>query len=86
MYEVFPVLAGTVIALVVTRFATGRVRNAVYGVAAIVIAMSATIIAGEGWFFVGVDLAEVILTLGVVTTITSRLPRGSQSRHAVDTA
>ena len=86
MYEVFPVVAGVILVLIVPRFATSRVRNAVYGVAAVVVAVLATIIAGEEWFFVFVDLAEVLLAIGVTSAVKGRLPLGRPFRRTVDVA
>ena len=84
MYEVFPLVAGVVMALVVPRVATGTARKVAYAVLATVVAVAATIIAGEAWFFVFVDLAEVILAVGATLAVKARLPRDAARRETVD--
>ncbi len=66
MYEVFPVVAGVIIGLLVPRFvASAQQRRWVYAFLGIAVAALATIIAGEEWFFIVIDLAEVFLAIGV---------------------
>jgi hypothetical protein len=73
MYEVFPLVAGVVIALLVPRFVENRKRQFAWGGAfGILSGVAATIIAGEEWFFVFIDLAEVLIAMGVTLAIVSR--------------
>ncbi len=74
MYEVFPLVAGVVIALLVPRFVTGGQRKFAYGGLAVLVAALATIIAGEEWFFIFIDLAEVLIAIGVTQLLVARWP------------
>jgi hypothetical protein len=71
MYEVFPLVAGVVIALLVPRFVGTGQRKIAYGGLGGGVAALATIIAGEEWFFIFVDLAEVFIAMGVTLTIAA---------------
>ncbi len=84
MYEIFPVMAGVLLALVVPRFAAGRTRNAILGGVGAVVAVIVTIAAGEEWFFVFVDFAEVLLAIGLTLAVKDRLPLGKPTRGTVD--
>jgi peptidoglycan/LPS O-acetylase OafA/YrhL len=75
MYEVFPLVAGVVIALLVPRFVPSRQRRFAYaGGFGALSGVAATIIAGEEWFFVFVDLAEVLIAMGVTLAIVASWP------------
>lgn len=66
MYEVFPVVAGIIIGLLGPRLVSStEQRRWVYAFLGIAVAALATIIAGEEWFFIFIDLAEVFLAIGV---------------------
>jgi uncharacterized membrane protein YccC len=71
MYEVFPLLAGVVIALLVPRSVASGQRKIAYGGLGVVVAALATIIAGEEWFFLFIDLAEVFIAMAVTLTIAA---------------
>ncbi|HEY7030728.1 MAG TPA: hypothetical protein VH482_05330 [Thermomicrobiales bacterium] len=71
MYEVFPLVAGVVIALLVPRYVGAGQRKLAYGGLGVGVAALATIIAGEEWFFIFVDLAEVFIAMGVTLTIAA---------------
>ncbi len=76
MYEVFPIVAGIVIGLLVPRFvASAQQRRWVYALLGIAVAALATIIAGEEWFFIFVDLAEVFLAMGITIYLVDYLAR-----------
>jgi len=73
MYEVFPLVAGVVLALLVPRLVKERKRQFAYGGAfGVLAAVAATLLAGEEWFFVFIDLAEVCIAVGVTVAIASR--------------
>ncbi len=75
MYEVFPLVAGVVIALLVPRFVETRRRQFAYGGAfGVLSGVVATLIAGEEWFFVFIDLAEVFIAMGVTLAIVAYWP------------
>lgn len=71
MYEVFPLVAGVVIALLVPRYVPSGQRKIAYGGLGVGVAALATIIAGEEWFFIFVDLAEVFIAMAVTLTIAA---------------
>ena len=81
MYEVFPVVAGAVLALIVPRFVTGEQRKWVYAFAGVVVAALATIVAGEEWFFIFIDLAEVLGAI-LVTSMAINYNRERQRNTA----
>lgn len=76
MYEIFPVVAGAIIALLVPRFLTGKPAQWTMGVAGVGAAALATLMASEEWFFIIIDLALVFAamaaTLYVVKYIGER--------------
>src|SRR5262245_31597341 len=71
MYEVFPLVAGSVIALLVPRYVPSGQRKIAYVGLGVVVAALATLIAGEEWFFIFVDLAEVFIAMAVTLTIAA---------------
>jgi uncharacterized membrane protein YccC len=71
MYEVFPLVAGIVIAVLVPRFVGSGQRKFAYGGLGVGAAVLATILAAEAWFFIFVDLAEVFIAMGVTLTIAA---------------
>ena len=74
MYEVFPVVAGVIIGLLVPRFvASTQQRRWVFAFLGIAVAALATIIAGEEWFFIFIDLAEVFLAIGITIYVVNYL-------------
>ena len=76
MYEVFPVVAGVIIGLLVPRLVTSaQQRRWVYAFLGIAVAALATIIAGEEWFFIFIDLAEVFLAIGITIYVADYLSR-----------
>ncbi len=76
MYEVFPIVAGAIIALLVPRFVTAaQQRRWIYAFLGIAVAALATIVAGEAWFFIVIDLAEVFLAIGVTRFVMDYLSR-----------
>jgi hypothetical protein len=76
MYEVFPVVAGVIIGLLVPRFVNSpQQRRWVYAFLGIAVAALATIIAAEEWFFILIDLAEVFLAIGVTVYVVDYLSR-----------
>ena len=76
MYEVFPIIAGLVIGLLVPRFVSSvPQRRWVYAFLGIAVAALATLIAGEEWFFIFIDLAEVFLAIGVTVYVVDYLSR-----------
>ena len=74
MYEVFPLVAGVVIALLVPRFVAADRRELAYGGLGILCAAAATIVAGEEWFFIFIDLAEVFVAIGVTLALANYWP------------
>lgn len=76
MYEVFPIVAGIIIGLLTPRVVTSaQQRRWVYAVLGIAVAALATIVAGEEWFFIFVDLAEVFLAMGATIFVADYLSR-----------
>ncbi len=76
MYEVFPIVAGVVIALLVPRLvSSAQQRRWVYAFLGIAVAALATIVAGEAWFFIFIDLAEVFLAMGITIYAVDYLSR-----------
>jgi hypothetical protein len=76
MYEVFPVVAGVIIGLLVPRLVSSvQQRRWVYAFLGIAVAALATIIAGEEWFFIFIDLAEVFLAIGITIYVADYLSR-----------
>jgi hypothetical protein len=75
MYEVFPLVAGVVIALLVPHVVSARQRTATFVALGIIVAAVATIIAGEEWFFIFIDLAEVFIAMGVTLWLVSYFAR-----------
>jgi Na+/H+ antiporter NhaD/arsenite permease-like protein len=76
MYEVFPVVAGVIIGLLVPRLVTSaHQRRWVYAFLGIAVAALATIIAGEEWFFIFIDMAEVFLAIGITIYVVDYLSR-----------
>ena len=76
MYEVFPIVAGAPIALLVPRLvSSAQQRRWVYAFLGIAVAALATIIAGEEWFFIVIDLAEVFLAIGVTLYVVNYFSR-----------
>ena len=75
MYEVIPLVAGVLIALLLPRLAASRGRRLAYGGGLSALAgVAATIIAGEEWFFVIVDTAAVLVAMGVTMAILAAWP------------
>ncbi len=74
MYELFPVIAGVIVAALVPRVVPSGRRRVAYGTSSVVVAGLATIIAGEEWFFFFVDFAAVVLAIAVTLTVAERLP------------
>ncbi len=76
MYEIFPIVAGAIIALLVPRFLAGKEQRWVMAIAGIGAAALATLMANEEWFFILIDLALVFAamaaTLYVVRYIRER--------------
>lgn len=76
MYEVFPIFAGVVIGLLAPRFvASAQQRRWVYAFLGVAVAALATIVAGEEWFFIVVDLAEVFLAMGITVYVVDYFSR-----------
>ena len=76
MYEVFPVVAGVIIGLLVPRLvSSAQQRRWVYAFIGVAVAALATIIAGEAWFFIFIDLAEVFLAIGITIYVADYLSR-----------
>jgi uncharacterized membrane protein HdeD (DUF308 family) len=75
MFEVFPLVAGVVIALLVPRYVPSRRRQFTIGGAIGVLAgVLATLFAGEEWFFVFIDIAEVFIAMGVTLALVAYWP------------
>jgi hypothetical protein len=75
MQEVFPVVAGVIVALGCRRLLPVRLRRAVLAVAAVVLGVMASALSGElaeSWAFVLVDVAQVVLAIAVVTVVLDR--------------
>ncbi len=76
MYEVFPVIAGVVIALLVPKLvSSAQQRRGVYAFLGVAVAALATIFAGEAWFFIFIDLAEVFLAMGITIYVIDYVAR-----------
>ena len=69
--EVFPLVAGVAIALLVPRLVAADRRAVASGGLAVLTAATATVVAGEAWFFVFVDLAEVLVAIGVTLALAA---------------
>jgi len=80
MYEVFPVVAGVIIALLVPRYVPANQRKIAYGALGILVAALATIIAGEEWFFIFIDLAEVFVAIFVTQKLVEYWPNRNTTR------
>lgn len=75
MYEVFPLVAGVLIALLVPRYVPSRQQQfKIGGAIAVLSGVLATLIAGEEWFFVFIDAAEVFIAMGVTIAIVAYWP------------
>ncbi len=76
MYEVFPIVAGVVIGLLAPRLvSSAQQRTWVCAILGIAVAALATIVAGEEWFFIFVDLAEALLAIAVTVYVVDALSR-----------
>ncbi|MEZ4499551.1 MAG: hypothetical protein R2839_05635 [Thermomicrobiales bacterium] len=71
MYEIFPIVAGAIIALLIPRFFHGRDLRWALGIAGVGTAALATFLAGEEWFFIVIDLALVFLAIGATLYVVS---------------
>jgi hypothetical protein len=80
MYEVFPIVAGVIIGLLAPRFVTGSQRKVVLGALGVVVAALATIIAGEEWFFIFIDLAFVFIAMAVTIYLVETWPKRRTTR------
>jgi hypothetical protein len=80
MYEVFPLVAGVIIGLLGPRFVSASQRKLVYGALGIVVAAFATIIAGEEWFFLFIDLAFVFGAMALTIYLAETWPRRRTTR------
>lgn len=69
MYEIFPIVAGAIIALLVPRFVAGKAQRWVMAVAGVGAAALATIMASEEWFFILIDLALVFAAMAATLYI-----------------
>ncbi len=77
MYELFPLMAGVVIALVVRLLSTLRARVGVVILSSVAFGLAASIISGEifeSLVFVGIDTALVLVAV-VATTLVVNLGR-----------
>jgi peptidoglycan/LPS O-acetylase OafA/YrhL len=70
---VLPLVAGVLIALLVPRLEPARARSIAAAVLSVAVAIMATLIAGEAWYFVVLDLGLVLLALGVTTVVVKWL-------------
>ena len=78
MYEVFPLAAGVIIGLLVPRLvASAQQRRWMYALLGIAVAALATVLAGEEWFFIFIDLAGVLLAIGVTVRVVDHFSRRS---------
>lgn len=76
MYELFPIVAGVIIGVLVPRLvSSAQHRRGIYAFLGVAVAALATIIAGEEWFFIFIDLAEVFLAMGVTIYAVDYLSR-----------
>lgn len=74
MYEIRPIVAGAIIYAIVPRAVSStKQRHRIYAFTGIAVAALATTIAGEEWFFIFVDLAEVFLALAVTSLVIGYL-------------
>jgi hypothetical protein len=75
MQEVFPVVAGVIVALGCRRLRPTRMRRALLAAAAVVLGVLASALSGElveSWAFVLIDVAQVVLAMAVVTVVLDR--------------
>lgn len=84
MFEIVPIVAGIIAAVTVPSLVGERRRPQAFAAVSVAVAVLATIVAGEAWFFVFIDLAEVVLAIGVTLAVKDRLPVGRPSRRTVD--
>lgn len=82
MYEVFPIVAGVIIGLLAPRFVNGSQRKVVLGALGVVVAAMATLIAGEEWFFIFIDLAFVFIAMAVTIYLVETWPKKRPTRHS----
>lgn len=76
MYEIFPIVAGVILGLLIPRLVSSpRQRRWAYAASGIGVAALATIVAGEEWFFIFIDLAEVFLAMGSTVYAANYLAR-----------
>lgn len=85
MYEVFPILAGVAIAIVLARVAPEppRLRFGVLTAFALAVGVLAAWISGElarSWGFVLLDAAQVLLAALLTTVLLRRLEAAPQRR------
>jgi hypothetical protein len=84
MYEVFPLAAGVVVALLVYRLVPARLRVAATIGLSIVLGVVATAISGEAlesWLFALVDIGEVLLAAAVTFGLLYVWQRRSTLSH-----
>lgn len=76
MYEIFPIVAGILIGILVPRITrTTEQRRTAYAILAVAVAFVATMVAGEEWFFIVIDLAEVLIAIAVTVEVIGYLSR-----------
>jgi len=80
MYEIFPLIGGVIIALIVPRFVPAGQRKIAYGALGVLVAALATIIASEEWFFIFIDLAEVFVGIFVTLKLVQYWPNRNTTR------
>lgn len=75
MHEVFPILAGAFIGLVLLRIHSPRVKTVVFVALSLILGVTATVISGEyviGWEFVLIDIPLVMLSAAAVVLLAPR--------------
>lgn len=76
MHEIFPVLAGVLVGLVLLRIHSPRLKTAVFVVLSLILGVTATVISGEyaiGWEFVLIDIPVVMLSAAAVVVLSPRV-------------
>lgn len=84
MHEIFPVLAGALVGLVLLQVHSPRMKTIVFVALSVLLGVTATVISGEftiGWEFVLIDIPIVMLSAAAVVVGYPRLRAWFEQRH-----
>ncbi|RIK46362.1 MAG: hypothetical protein DCC58_03415 [Chloroflexi bacterium] len=84
MHEVFPVLAGVLVGLVLLRVHSPRMKTLAFVALSVALGVTATVISGEyviGWEFVLIDIPVVMLSAAAVVVLAPRARTWATARR-----